>query len=127
MLTCRKLVHTVFTAVAKYFNALSWTPVQSIKDFTVVRNCSNIKVGLVFLFTADRDSNLGKQRLHSAERHRRRKSNATHAGMVQKYAGEDALAYQEGPSDPAGPVNYVQKRLQKRKGVEVVFDPKGQK
>ncbi|DBA98466.1 hypothetical protein WJX82_002058 [Trebouxia sp. C0006] len=47
--------------------------------------------------------------------------------MVQKYAGEDALAYQEGPADPAGPVNYVQKRLQKRKGVEVVFDPKGQK
>jgi hypothetical protein len=47
--------------------------------------------------------------------------------MVQKYAGEDALAYQDGPADPAGPVNYVQKRLQKRKGVEVVFDPKGQK
>ncbi len=47
--------------------------------------------------------------------------------MPPKYSGEDALAYQEGPADPAGPVNYVQKRLQKRKGIEVVFDPKGQK
>ena len=47
--------------------------------------------------------------------------------MPSKYAGEDALAYQEGPADPAGPVNYVQKRLQKRKGIEVVFDPKGHK
>lgn len=47
--------------------------------------------------------------------------------MPSKYTGEDALAYQEGPADPAGPVNYVQKRLQKRKGVEVVFDPKGHK
>ena len=79
----------------------------------------------VFFFIADRD--LLKNTLHSAAGHQRQKSNATHAGMVQKYAGEDALAYQEGPADPAGPVNYVQKRLQKRKGVEVVFDPKGQK
>lgn len=47
--------------------------------------------------------------------------------MPSKYAGEDALAYQEGPADPAAPVNHVQKRLQKRKGVEVVFDPKGHK
>ena len=47
--------------------------------------------------------------------------------MAPKYSGEDALAYQEGPADPAGPVNHIQKRLQKRKGVEVVFDPKGQK
>lgn len=47
--------------------------------------------------------------------------------MVPKYSGEDALAYQEGPADPTGPINYVQKRLQKRKGVEVVFDPKSQK
>lgn len=47
--------------------------------------------------------------------------------MSRRYTGEDALAYQEGPQDTAGPVNYVQKRLQKRKGIEVVFDPKGQK
>ncbi|KAL3163298.1 hypothetical protein ABBQ32_009691 [Trebouxia sp. C0010 RCD-2024] len=47
--------------------------------------------------------------------------------MSRRYSGEDALAYQEGPQDAAGPVNYVQKRLQKRKGIEVVFDPKGQK
>ena len=47
--------------------------------------------------------------------------------MSRRYTGEDALAYQEGPQDAAGPVNYVQKRLQKRKGIEVVFDPKGQK
>lgn len=47
--------------------------------------------------------------------------------MSRRYTGEDALAYQEGPQDAAGPVNYIQKRLQKRKGVEVVFDPKGQK
>lgn len=47
--------------------------------------------------------------------------------MVPKYLGEDALAYQEGPADPAGPINYVQKRLQKRRGIEVVFDPKSQK
>ena len=45
--------------------------------------------------------------------------------MSPKYSGEDALAYQEGHADLAGPVNYVQKRLQKRKGIEVVFDPKG--
>lgn len=47
--------------------------------------------------------------------------------MSRRYTGEDALAYQEGPQDAAGPINYVQKRLQKRKGIEVVFDPKGQK
>ena len=47
--------------------------------------------------------------------------------MSRRYTGEDALAYQEGPQDSAGPVNHVQKRLQKRKGIEVVFDPKGHK
>lgn len=47
--------------------------------------------------------------------------------MPSKFAGEDALAFQEGPADPIAPVNYVQKRLQKRKGVEVVFDPQAHK
>ena len=49
------------------------------------------------------------------------------AVMSRRFSGEDALAYQEGPQDPAAPVNHVQKRLQKRKGVEVVFDPKSHK
>ena len=50
---------------------------------------------------------------------------APDANMSHKYAGEDALAYQEGHADLLGSVNHVQKRLQKRKGIEVVFDPKG--
>ena len=44
------------------------------------------------------------------------------AGM-KRFAEEDALAWDQNPADAPASANHVQKRLQKRKGVEVTFDP----
>ena len=43
---------------------------------------------------------------------------------MKRFAGEDALAWDQSPADAPASANHVQKRLQKRKGVEVAFDPK---
>eukprot|EP00891_Asterochloris_glomerata_P009918 jgi/Astpho2/9918/fgenesh1_pg.00152_%23_33_t len=43
---------------------------------------------------------------------------------MKRFAEEDALAWDQNPADAPASANHVQKRLQKRKGVEVAFDPK---